>query len=155
MVIQRPRTRNEKCNEFYRGKYMIQYDDEIVSIEELGHQECMDIEVSNNHLFYANGILTKNSIGVAATADFVAIFGSGEDKAVYESELFYKIVKNRLGGRVGIVDKFYFDQRNLKMYDSSEVDQWMEDATISNDTRKMAEVQADPVQQSRGRRSRR
>jgi len=132
---------------------MIQYDDEIVSIEELGQQECMDIEVSNNHLFYANGILTKNSIGVAATADFVAIFGSGEDKAIYESELFYKIVKNRLGGRVGVVDKFYTDARNLKMYDSCEQEQWMNDAAISNDTRKMAEVVADPIARNRGQQS--
>ena len=97
----------------------------------------------------------SESIGVAATADFVAIFGSGEDKAVYESELFYKIVKNRLGGRVGVVDKFFYDQRNLKMYDSSEVDQWFEDAAVSTDTRKMAEVTVDPVERSRGRRSRR
>lgn len=96
----------------------------------------------------------SESVGVAATADLIAIFGSGEDKAVYESELFYKIVKNRLGGRVGVVDKFYYDQRNLKMYDSTEQDQWVDDAKISNDTRKMAEiVTPDPIERSRGRRS--
>jgi hypothetical protein len=133
---------------------MITYDDEIVSIEYIGQQECIDIEVSDDHLFYANGLLTKNSVGVAATADLIAIFGSGEDKAVYESELFYKIVKNRLGGRVGVVDKFYTDARNLKMYDSSEQDQWVDDAKISNDTRSMAEITTpDPIERNRGHRS--
>lgn len=121
----------------------------VVSVSQL-NREGMNITFDEVDFTYIS-----ESIGVAATADLVAIFGSGEDKAVYESELFYKIVKNRLGGRVGVVDKFFYDQRNLKMYDSSEVDQWFEDAAVSTDTRKMAEVQADPVQQSRGRRSRR
>jgi len=36
-------------------------EDEIVSIEECGEYETMDIEVEGNHLFYANDILTHNS----------------------------------------------------------------------------------------------
>lgn len=135
---------------------MIEYNDEIVEIVEMNEQECIDIEVSKDHLFYANNILTKNSSGVVATVDFMAIFGSDNDHAVYESELFYKIVKNRLGGRVGEVDKLYTDARSLKMYDSSEQDIWMEDAKISNDTRNMSEITVDPVvERNRGTKSKR
>lgn len=135
---------------------MIEYNDEIVEIVEMNEQECIDIEVSKDHLFYANNILTKNSSGVIATVDFMAIFGSDNDHAVYESELFYKIVKNRLGGRVGEVDKLYTDARSLKMYDSSEQDIWMEDAKISNDTRNMSEITVDPVvERNRGTKSKR
>ena len=40
------------------------YNDEIVEIIDLGESgEMVDIEVSGNHLFFANDILTKNSIG--------------------------------------------------------------------------------------------
>ena len=119
----------------------------VVSVSQL-NREGMKVTFDEVDFTYIS-----ESVGVAATADLIAIFGSGEDKAVYESELFYKIVKNRLGGRVGVVDKFYFDQRNLKMYDSSEQDMWMDDARTSNDTRKMAEIAADPVERNRGQRS--
>ena len=41
---------------------MFEFDDEIVSIEEMGEMELMDIEVeAEDHLFFANGILTHNS----------------------------------------------------------------------------------------------
>jgi hypothetical protein len=36
-------------------------EDEIVDIEYIGEQETIDINVSGNRLFYANGILTHNS----------------------------------------------------------------------------------------------
>lgn len=81
----------------------------------------------------------SESMGVPATADFMSIYGIDEDKMVYESELFYKICKNRLGGRVGEIGKFYYDTRSLKMYDSLELDLWLEEATISGDDRKIRE----------------
>lgn len=37
------------------------FDDEIVSIEYIGEEETIDVNVSGNRLFYANGILTHNS----------------------------------------------------------------------------------------------
>jgi replicative DNA helicase len=76
-------------------------------------------------------------ISISATADFMAIFGKNEDSLVYESELHYKIVKNRLGGRVGEIGKLYIDKKTLKMYDESELDQWISDAKISGDERKI------------------
>ena len=50
----------------------ISYNDEIVSIEEVGTVDTVDISVSGDNLFYCNGILTKNSFGLPATADFMA-----------------------------------------------------------------------------------
>jgi len=74
-------------------------------------------------------------MGIPATADFMAILGIDETQMVYESEILYKIVKSRIGGRVGMIDKFYLDKRSLKMYDATELDIWIEDATISGDER--------------------
>jgi len=91
------------------------------------------------------------SIGVPATADFMAIFGTDEDKLVYQNELHYKIVKNRLGGRVGEIDKLYYDTRSLKMYDSSEEEEWLKDAKETGDDRNAYEP---PEQQTQRRRRR-
>ena len=49
----------------------IDYNDEIVSIEECDDMELMDITVSGDNLFYINDIVTKNSHGVAMTADLM------------------------------------------------------------------------------------
>lgn len=95
------------------------------------------------------------SIGLIATGDFVAIFGTDEDQMVYESEILYKITKSRIGGRVGHVDKFYLDAKNLKMYDSIELDQWIEDATISGDERNRIDHEALEEQRRENNRNRR
>ena len=39
------------------------YNDEIISITENCNEETIDIVVSDDNLFYANGILTHNSMG--------------------------------------------------------------------------------------------
>jgi replicative DNA helicase len=82
--------------------------------------------------------MLSESIGTAATADFIMVLGSDSDSLVYQNEIFYKILKNRLGGRVGEIDKMYVDNRSLKMYDSVELDQWISDATISGANTQMA-----------------
>jgi len=54
---------------------MIIYD-KIVSIEKLTNDNTIDIEVSGNHLFYANGILTHNSnsdIELTDTSESIAL----------------------------------------------------------------------------------
>jgi hypothetical protein len=98
----------------------------------------------------------SESMGVPATADFVMFYGSDEENIVYESELFYKIVKNRLGGRVGEIGKFYYDTRSLKLYDSVEFDMWKDDSETSGDSREISQ-QLDTTQriQRRGRGERR
>lgn len=75
------------------------------------------------------------SMGLPATCDFMSIIGADEDALIYESELHNKIVKNRLGGRVGEIWKCYYDSRTLKMYDASEMDMWIADAQLSGDDR--------------------
>ena len=78
------------------------------------------------------------SLGLPATADFMAIMGLSDDEIIYQNELHYKLVKNRLGGRVGQIGRFYYDSRSLKMYDGSEQDLWLEEATRSGDERNVA-----------------
>lgn len=80
----------------------------------------------------------SESIGTAATSDFMMVLGTNDDALVYENELFYKILKNRFGGRVGEVDKFYIDNKSLKLYDSTELNTWINDASISGSTRNMS-----------------
>jgi hypothetical protein len=82
-------------------------------------------------------------MGIPATADFMAILGTDQSQMVYESEVLYKITKSRIGGLVGTIDKFYLDKRSLKMYDSIELDQWIEDATISGDDRNPVNIEGD------------
>lgn len=93
------------------------------------------------------------SMGVPATADFMMIMGANGDSMVYNNEVHYKIVKNRLGGRVGEMDKFFYDARSLKMYCSTEQEVWMQDVEISGDDRAIADHPA-PEQQPTGRRRR-
>ena len=96
------------------------------------------------------------SLGLPATADFMAIMGTDDDAMVYQNELLYKIVKNRLGGRVGEVDRLYYDSRSLKMYDSTELDLWNQDATTSGDSRDIAPPpnHREEANRTRGRRNR-
>lgn len=75
--------------------------------------------------------MLSESLGTAATADFIAVLGTDSDALVYQNELFYKILKNRLGGRVGEIDKFYVDNKSLKIYDSTELETWIADALQS------------------------
>lgn len=88
------------------------------------------------------------SMGLPATCDFMSIIGTDEDQLVYQSELHNKIVKNRLGGRVGEIWKCYYDSRSLKMYDETEMDMWIADAQFTGDER----TTYTPQPQSRGRR---
>jgi len=81
----------------------------------------------------------QESSAIPATADATIVFGRDEDAMVYENELYYKITKNRLGGRVGMVDKFYTDSRSLKMYDITEQDMWLRDVVESQDERNLHE----------------
>lgn len=96
----------------------------------------------------------SESLGVPATADFMSIIGIDEDKWVYEHELHNKIVKNRLGGRVNEIWRCYYDERNLKMYDESELDTWLEDARIQWATeRQLAPEPEERTTRRRGRRN--
>jgi hypothetical protein len=82
------------------------------------------------------------SMGVPATADFMMIMGANDEHMIYKNEVHWKIVKNRFGGRVGEMDKFFYDGRSMKMYCSSEIDMWMSDIESSGDEREL-HVQSD------------
>jgi len=84
----------------------------------------------------------QESSAIPATADATIVFGHNEDAYVYEGELYYKITKNRLGGRVGTVGKMYTDSRSLKMYDESEMELWLSDVRESGDERNLYERSA-------------
>lgn len=77
------------------------------------------------------------SWGIPGVSDFMFIMGTNEDDMVYESEIHSKIVKNRLGGRVGDYHKMYMDMRSLKMYDEIELDEFIKDAEQSEDERNL------------------
>ena len=77
----------------------------------------------------------QESSGIPATADAIILLGADEDGFVYENELFYIITKNRLGGQVGVIDKLYYDTKSLKLYDKTEMSQWLKDKEESGDSR--------------------
>lgn len=78
----------------------------ILKIEELDDTEMVDIEVSGNHLFYANDILTHNSssdveitdtsesFGLPATADLMLAVISTEELEEL-NQIMIKQLKNR------------------------------------------------------------
>ena len=80
--------------------------EKITHIKEIGYDEAIDIEVSGNHLFYANDILTHNSnsdvsledvsesFGLPATADFMFAIITGEQLNGL-NQLMVKQLKNR------------------------------------------------------------
>jgi hypothetical protein len=98
----------------------IDYKDEIINIEEIGTLETMDISVSGDNLFYCNGILTKNSFGLPATADFMFALISTEELEQL-NQLMVKQLKNRFGDPnhykrfvIGV------DREKMRLYDAED-----------------------------------
>lgn len=102
--------------------------EKITHIEEIGYNEAIDIEVSGNHLFYANDILTHNSnsdvgledtsesFGLPATADFMFAIITNEQMASL-NQLLVKQLKNRYSDP-NINRKFIIgvDRSKMKLY---------------------------------------
>jgi len=103
----------------------LKFDVPVVSVCQI-NRESMAKEINEIQLDAIAG-----SIGVSATADAVFVFGKDSDDLTYESELHYRTLKNRLGGRVNEVDKLYIDKASLRMYDSSELDLWISNSKKS------------------------
>ena len=61
----------EKIEKEFKSDTFIDFNDEIISITDVGVKETIDISVSGDNLFYCNGILTKNSFGLPATVDMM------------------------------------------------------------------------------------
>lgn len=106
---------------------------EIKQITKLGQQDTIDLQVNNDHLFFANGILTHNSsissqfvlgddiahsLGKLEIADFVLSMSRKQQDKMSDTARFV-VVKNR-GGRDGnvynsIVD---FDIGSIQIFDN-------------------------------------
>jgi hypothetical protein len=110
---------------------------EVISIEEVGDINMIDIEVSGNHLFYANDILTHNSnsdvgledtsesFGLPATADFMFALITSETLEEL-GQIMVKQLKNRYNDP-STNKKFVIgiDRSKMKLYDvenSAQVD---------------------------------
>jgi hypothetical protein len=70
------------------------FDDKIVLIEELEDEETIDITVDGDHFFFCNNILTKNSIGMAFTADLAILLYTNPD-LLKSGQMMVKQEKNR------------------------------------------------------------
>ena len=103
--------------------------EKIVDIEEVGDIDMVDIEVSGNHLFYGNDILTHNSssdvgledtsesFGLPATADFMfAIISTEELEGL--GQIMVKQLKNRYAD-LGSNRRFVVgvDRAKMRLYD--------------------------------------
>lgn len=103
--------------------------DKIVKIEELDERDAIDIEVSGNHLFYANDILTHNSnsdidltdtsesFGLPATADLMfALIVTEELENL--NQIMVKQLKNRYNDPA-MNKRFVIgvDRSRMKLYD--------------------------------------
>jgi hypothetical protein len=107
-------------------------DDEIISIEKIGTKKTIDIEVSGNHLFYANDILTHNSngdmdltntsesIGLPQTVDAMFALISTEELEGM-GQIMIKQLKNRWND-LSYYRRFVvgIDRSKMKLYDVEE-----------------------------------
>ena len=107
----------------------------ILKIEELDERELIDIEVSGNHLFYANAILTHNSssdvdltdtsesFGLPATADLMFALISTEELEQI-GQIMVKQLKNRYNDPT--VNKRFIvgiDRAKMRLYDCEQTAQ--------------------------------
>ena len=107
----------------------------ILKIEELDERELIDIEVSGNHLFYANAILTHNSssdveltdtsesFGLPATADLMFALISTEELEQL-GQIMVKQLKNRYNDPT-IYKRFIvgIDRAKMRLYDCEQTAQ--------------------------------
>jgi hypothetical protein len=131
------REKNEKSDQ------LLEFNDEIVEIEDVGEVMTTDISTSGDNLFYCNGILTKNSFGLPATCDLLLAFISTEEleKA---NQYLVKQLKNRYSDKAN--NKRFIvgvDRPKMRLYDVSDPT-----ANIVNDSAAASPVTSTPF--SRG-----
>jgi hypothetical protein len=114
LLIKLQKERDERND---KSDLLIKYNDEIISIEDVGILDTVDISVSGDNLFYCNSILTKNSFGLAATCDLL-ISISTDDELEKLGQVVFKQLKSRYSNKtknkkfvVGI------DYDKMRMYD--------------------------------------
>ena len=95
----------------------IDFNDEIMSIEDVGIKETIDISVSGDNLFYCNDILTKNSFGIVACVDsMVALIKTDELDQL--NQVMFKQIRNR-DNDVSMYRRFVMgiDKSKMRLYD--------------------------------------
>jgi hypothetical protein len=115
---------------------LICYNDEIVEIEYIGERETIDISVTGDSLFYCNGVLTKNSIGLAATCDVICSLWQDEESREL-GVINMGMQKNRFGPNFGSAAfKCNYNTLTLKETNS---DYFESDANSTEDSIKNAD----------------
>ncbi len=95
----------------------MEFNDEIVSIEELDEQDCIDIQVSDDHLFVSNCILTSNSYALPMTLDYLG--GIIQDDDMFkEGKYLLKVLKTRFGGNRSEVYTIGVDRSHMLLHES-------------------------------------
>jgi len=96
----------------------IDFNDEIILIEDVGVLETVDISVTGDQLFYCNGILTKNSMGITHTADAIFALITSEDLEAI-GQIMIKQLKNRWGD-LNTYRKFVvgMDKARMRLYNA-------------------------------------
>jgi hypothetical protein len=109
----------------------LDYNDEIVAIEEIEEElETIDISVSGDNLFYCNGILTKNSFGLPATADLMLALITNEELE-QSGQVMVKQLKNRYNDP-GKYKRFVLgiDRSKMRLFDVDVTEQNLVDDGI-------------------------
>lgn len=99
----------------------MKFNDEIIEIEDLGYEEEMiDIGVnSDDHLFYGNDLLIKNSYGIPATADWMGAIIQPQE--LYEQgKYLLKNIKTRFDETLYQVETVGVDRSHMRLYDVEE-----------------------------------
>ncbi len=115
----------------------IEFNDEIISIDYIGEKECIDIEVSDDHLFICNGVLTKNSKALADTVDFLAALIYPEELREQNIQI-WKVLKNRFGGSVNYRFNIRTEHEKCQIHDGDDI------CLVDNDTKLGNEVKSKP-----------
>lgn len=107
----------EKIDKQAKSDANLNYNETIVAVEEVGEMETVDISVSGDNLFYCNGILTKNSFGLPATADLMLALITSEELEKL-NQIMIKQLKNRYSD-ISTHRRFVVgvDRSRMKLYD--------------------------------------
>ncbi|WP_229596929.1 DnaB-like helicase C-terminal domain-containing protein [Pseudodesulfovibrio sediminis] len=78
----------------------------------------------------------SESVAIVHSADLAIILANHDDTARdYLNERLYKIVKNRIAGKHGFCSSFYWDLGTLKIFDKTEIHEWIDYAKKTGDNR--------------------
>ncbi len=102
---------------------MMQFNDEIVEIVDLGYdEEMIDIGVdSEDHLFYASNILVKNSYGIPFVSDWMGAIMQPQE--MYEAGRYLlKSIKTRFDEHLYKVNTIGVDRSHMRLFDVDDED---------------------------------